>query len=106
MIHKGIFVLGVLAGATAGVLLAPESGKETRDKLKKEGSKIKDQFVSDFKEVKDDLNKAAASGKEKFKKETKDFASKASHKTESIITIIEKQLAVLKEKNRTFQQTS
>ena len=106
MIHKGVIVLGVLIGAGVGVLLAPEKGKVTRDKLKKEGKDIKDQIVSDFTEVKDDVSKAAQSGKEKFKAEAKDFASKASYKTEKAITFLEKQLTVLKEKNKTLQQTS
>ncbi len=52
------------------------------------------------------MSKAAQSGKEKFKAEAKDFASKASYKTEKAITFLEKQLAVLKEKNKTLQQTS
>ena len=106
MIHKGAIVLGVLIGAAAGVLLAPEKGKVTRDKLKKEGKDIKDQIVNDFTEVKDDVTKAAKSGKEKFKEEVKDFTSKASHKTEQAITFLEKQLAILKEKNKSFQTTS
>jgi len=42
MIHKGTLVLGVLIGAAVGVLLAPEKGSITRDKLKKEGKDIKD----------------------------------------------------------------
>ncbi len=106
MIHKGIVVLGVLVGAGIGVLLAPEKGKVTRDTLKREGKKVKDQITEDFKEVKADLSKSAKSGKAKFKEETKDFASKASYKTEKAITFLEKQLAILKEKNRTLQQTS
>ncbi len=104
MIHK--IVLGVLVGAGIGVLLAPEKGKVTRDKLKKEGKHVKDQITQDFKEVKEDVSKAAQSGKAKFKEEAKDFASKASHKTEKAITFLEKQLAILKEKNRTLQHTS
>ncbi|WP_460219100.1 YtxH domain-containing protein [Psychroserpens sp. MEBiC05023] len=106
MIHKGAIILGVLVGAAAGVLLAPEKGSVTRDKLKKEGKDIKDQFVDDFKEVKKDLSKTAASGKDKFKEDLKDFASKTSYKTEQAITFLEKQLAILKEKNKTLQQTS
>lgn len=106
MIHKGAIVLGVLIGAAAGVLLAPEKGSITRDKLKKEGKDIKDQLSSDFAEVKDDVSKAASSGKEKLKEEFKDLASKTSYKTEQAITFIEKQLAILKEKNKTLQKTS
>jgi len=103
---KGALVLGALLGAAAGVLLAPDKGSTTRDHLKKEGKEIKDQFVDDFTEVKDDLSKAATSGKDKLKEEIKDLASKTSHQTEKAITFLEKQLAILKEKNKTLQQTS
>ncbi|WP_282136616.1 YtxH domain-containing protein [Seonamhaeicola maritimus] len=106
MIHKGAIVLGLLVGAGLGVLLAPEKGKVTRDKLKKEGKDIKDQITEDFKEVKEDVSKAAKSGKEKFNEDFKDFRSKASYKTEQAITFLEKQLATLKEKNKTYQHTS
>ncbi len=106
MINKGTLVLGLLVGAGIGVLLAPEKGKITRDKLKKEGNCIKDQITKDFTEVKEDVSKAAQSGKDKFKENLKDFTAKASHKTEQAITFLEKQLAILKEKNKTLQQTS
>lgn len=106
MIHKGALVLGVLIGAAAGVLLAPEKGSVTREKLKKEGKDIKDQLSSDLKEVKDDVSKAASSGRETLKREFKDIASKTSYKTEEAITFLEKQLAILKEKNKTLQKTS
>jgi gas vesicle protein len=106
MIHKGTIVLGVLIGAAAGVLLAPKKGSETRDRLKKEGRDIKAQLSSDLTEVKDDLTKAASSGKATLKKEFKDIASKTSYKTEQAITFLEKQLAILKEKNKTLQKAS
>jgi len=106
MIHKGVIVLGVLIGAAVGVLLAPEKGSTTRSTLKKEGKDIKNQLTKDFVELKEDLSKAAISGKEKLKEEFKDIASKTSYKTEQAITFIEKQLAVLKEKNKTLQKTT
>lgn len=106
IINKGTLIVGALIGAGIGVLLAPEKGKVTRDKLKKEGKEIKNQITQDFTEVKDDVSKATESGKDKFKEDMKDFASKASYKTEEAITFLEKQLAKLKEKNKTLQQTS
>jgi gas vesicle protein len=105
MIHKGAIVLGVLIGAAAGVLLAPDKGSTTRDTLKKQGKDLKDQISKDFVEVKDDVSKAAKSGKESLKHELKDIASKTSYKTEQAITFLEKQLAILKEKNKTLQKT-
>ncbi|MGB6268017.1 MAG: YtxH domain-containing protein [Olleya sp.] len=104
MIHR--LVLGVVIGAVAGVLFAPEKGSVTRENLKKEGKNIKDQLSNDLTEVKDDLSKAATSSKEKLKEEIKDLASKTSHKTEQAITFLEKQLAILKEKNKALQKTS
>ncbi|MEY8849489.1 YtxH domain-containing protein [Psychroserpens sp. XS_ASV72] len=104
--YKGALILGALIGTAAGLLLAPDKGRITRDKLKKEGKDIKDQFTQDFNEVKDDVSKAAKSGKDRFKEDLKDFASRSSYKTEQAITFLEKQLAILKEKNKTFQQSS
>jgi gas vesicle protein len=103
---KGALVLGALLGAAAGVLLAPDKGSTTRDHLKEEGKDIKNHISSDFKEVKGDVSKAAYSGKEKLKEEIKDLASKTSYKTEQAIMFLEKQLAILKKKNKTLQQTS
>ena len=107
MIHyKGVLILGGIIGVGIGILLAPEKGSITRDNLKKEAKDIKDKLSEDFAEVKDDLSKAATSGKEKFKEEAKEFKVKASKQTEKAITFLEKQLAILKEKNKTYQTSS
>ena len=104
IINKGTIALGILIGAAVGVLLAPDKGSKTRQKLKDEAKDIKEKISKDFTEVKEDLSKTATSGKETFKKGMGDIASKASYKTESAITFIEKQLAVLKKKNRILQK--
>jgi gas vesicle protein len=104
--NKGTVILGALVGVGLGMLFAPNKGKATREKLKKEGQTVKDQITQDFKEVKEEVSKTAASGKAKFNAELKDVASKASYKTEHVISFLEKQLSVLKEKNKAFQHPS
>ena len=108
MINKGTIALGAVVGtaigASLGVLLAPEKGRATRKKLTDEAENIKEQISKDFVEVKEDLSKTYDSGKETFEKEFKGFATKASYKTEHLISFLEKQLAILKEKNRKFQK--
>ncbi len=104
IINKGTIALGVLLGAAVGVLLAPDKGSKTRHKLKDEARDIKDKLSKDFTEVKEDLSKTATSGKESFKKGIGEFTSKASYKTESAISFLEKQLATLKKQNKTLQK--
>lgn len=104
MINKGTLIAGILVGTAAAILFAPEKGSKTRSKLKKEAKDIKDQLTKDFTEVKDDISKAANSGKETFKQGVEDIASKTSYKTERVITFLENQLAILKQKNKAFQK--
>ncbi|MEO7557859.1 MAG: YtxH domain-containing protein [Gammaproteobacteria bacterium] len=58
----GSLVIGAIAGAIAGILFAPKSGKETRDDLKETLTEIKDQVaikVSDLKDITEQGYRAA-----------------------------------------------
>lgn len=64
---KGIILgasIGVLAGAIAGVLLAPKSGKETRDEITKYIHEMKDKIAEELtkaeKITKDSYNEIVA----------------------------------------------
>ena len=74
-IAAGILVAAA-AGAVLGVLFAPDKGSETRKKISKKGSDLKDMFKSKMNDLVDDMadqydelkaegNKAINSGKEK-----------------------------------------
>lgn len=63
------FIVGALAGAAAGVLLAPDKGKTTRKKVKKS----MDDLSQKAKETMDDLSSKA--------KETMDDLSEKTKKT-------------------------
>jgi gas vesicle protein len=71
----GIFIAAA-AGAVLGLLFAPDKGSETRKKISKKGSDLKDMFRSKIDDLVDDMadqyeavkaegSKAINSGKEK-----------------------------------------
>lgn len=78
-------LLGAAAGAVLGILFAPDKGTETRKKISKKGTDLRDSFkakmnslvddISDqYEEAKNEAGKLVDSGKEKmesFKNETK-----------------------------------
>ena len=52
-IPLGALAVGALAGALAGILLAPKSGKETRADIQKTMMKIKDDLATKLADMKD-----------------------------------------------------
>jgi gas vesicle protein len=59
----GAFAVGALAGALAGILLAPKSGKETRADIQETVMKVKDDLVvklTELKEITEDKYKEIA----------------------------------------------
>ncbi len=68
------FLAGVISGATLGLLLAPKSGKETREELKTKGEELfvvsKEDLAKKTKELKikvDEVTKDLEKGIEKLK---------------------------------------
>lgn len=64
----GSLFVGALAGAVAALLLAPQSGKETREQLMEEADRLKDEldkYASDFSEK---AKQAKADLEEKLKR--------------------------------------
>lgn len=60
--------IGALAGAAAGVLLAPKSGKETREDIKKFAKDTKEKGLELFEQAKAEVNKKIANVKKAGKK--------------------------------------
>lgn len=60
------FIAGATAGAAAGLLFAPSSGKDTREKLNKE----LDEFSEKARKVANEQYKDAAKKMEEFKDQT------------------------------------
>ncbi len=58
-------LVGLAAGAAAGILLAPKSGKDTRADLKKSAQHAKDEASGKFQKAKKDISKKTKKDKKK-----------------------------------------
>jgi gas vesicle protein len=95
---------GAAIGAGIGILLAPDKGSVTREKIKYGFEDIKN-------ELKFKLENASLEMKDKFSiakfdlEETyQELVSDMSYKTEDVISFLEEKLAELKRQNAKFQK--
>jgi gas vesicle protein len=68
------FVIGGIIGAVAGILLAPKSGKETREELGEEAEKLYTQTKTDFEHARKAAMKSFEEGRNKILDKLKDDA--------------------------------
>ena len=89
--------LGVTAGATAGVLFAPKSGKETRENIANKSSETKDKLVEKTKATTAPISKKVSEGKKDVstakEKISEYLASKKGQKQEACDVVEELALA-------------
>ena len=95
---------GAAIGAGIGILIAPDKGSVTREKIKYGFEDVKN-------ELKFKLENASLEMKDKFSiakfdlEETyQELVSDMSYKTEDVISFLEEKLAELKRQNAKFQQ--
>ena len=109
IVNKGTIALGLIVGsavgAALGVLFAPDEGSKTRKYIKDESLNVVDVIKKDASVLKEDLSKSVKAGKAKFNEEFGIAATKASHKADDLIDLLEKGLSALKEKNKKFQNS-
>jgi gas vesicle protein len=103
-------VLGILAGtaigATLGILFAPNEGAKTRQIIADETLSAKDKIIETAAEMKEKVASTIINKKDTLDDQLETVVSDVSHKTEDIITSLEKKLKELKEKNKKLQKSA
>lgn len=66
-------VVGGLTGAVAAILLAPQSGKETREQIRKKAAELRDQTTSSFEDVVSEVRSKAGQIKDEVSEKAKDL---------------------------------
>lgn len=81
-------LIGTLAGAVTMLLLAPKSGKETREQIKEKGIELGDQttkFVEDtMSQIKSNLDEFTSSGREMMQELKQQGQSLVSEKMDQV----------------------
>ena len=100
MIRNGLSLAAMLAGAavgaTMGVLMAPNEGKETRKKLKEGFKSTANDMNCKVDELKQKVQGIVSLQKEDFNTSFEKLVHKADHKKDDVIAALEKKLAELK----------
>jgi gas vesicle protein len=106
--EQGNTVIALLAGAAIGagigMLFAPASGEETRERIKKKAGEVSDNVSESTAKMKHDIIEKASNKKAAIGETLDELVSAMSYKADDVITALEKKLAELKEKNAQLQK--
>jgi gas vesicle protein len=99
------FLLGAMAGAIAGILFAPKSGKNTRESMRTYYFEMKDNILENLSQIKDisketyeNVVNSVVKGYEEAKVVTSEEAAQIKHELKSGYTRIKTVLAASEEK--------
>lgn len=97
-------IAGAAIGAGLGILLAPDKGSKTREKLKNGFDDLKEDVNNKLADYEEDIRAKFSGSKEDLKETVENLLSKSSYKAEEAITFLEEKLAELKKQNAKLQK--
>lgn len=95
---------GAAIGAGIGILYAPDSGKKTRKKIRKEAAKAQKQLAKQLKETQEVLGSKAKDTKINLEQKLEDTISSASYKADDVLAALENKLNTLRKQNTKLQK--
>jgi gas vesicle protein len=95
---------GAAIGAGIGILYAPESGKDTRQKISKESKKAQKRLNKQYKDTTSNLSSKAQKARLSFEQKLENTLSSASYKADDILLAMEDRLEALRKQNAKLQK--
>ena len=97
-------ITGAAIGAGIGTLHAPDSGDNTRDRLRKDAKDAQDRLNKRYNETSSNLSEKARKAKTDFEVRLEETLSSASHKADDILSSMETKLEELRKQNAKVQK--
>ena len=95
---------GAAIGAGIGILLAPDKGSVTREKIKYGFEDVKNELKYKLENASLEMKDKFSSAKFDLEETYQELVSDMSYKTDDVISFLEEKLAELKRQNAKFQK--
>ncbi|MUP45119.1 YtxH domain-containing protein [Gramella sp. BOM4] len=97
-------ITGAAIGAGLGLLYAPDTGENTRNKLKKDAQDAQDKLNKRYQETSSNLSQKAKKARLDFEHRLEETLNSASHKADDILVAMENKLEELRKQNAKLQK--